>query len=75
MTVTLLRQMFADRNDYIKHMSVLRTFLELLHDRLLDMDKNSIEYRNQYPLFDTINQFVGSVQCICKERQLGIERI
>ena len=74
-TISLLKQMFCDKDAYRKHISVLWTIRGLLHDRLLTMDENSFEYQSQIPLFDTLNLLISSIQCQNKERLLGIKRI
>lgn len=74
-TIMLLKQMFCDRDAYVNHANVMRTFLMLLQERLLCMDTNSYEYKNQFPLFDTLNNLYGSIVTLDKEKLLNLKRV
>ena len=59
--IVLLKDTFSDTESYIKHMSALWVLRKLLADRLEIMNCNSLEYKQLYPLFDTINNIIGAL--------------
>lgn len=73
-TIRFLKQMFCDKEAYIKHITVLKTILRLLQKNLMDMNEDSAEYKNQLPLFTTLSELTGSIQCLYKEQKLGLRQ-